>query len=82
MAACGTEIETTEHFLLRCQFSTNQRLEFLENFEEVEQNFKCKKLSSYFIVFSNLKNLNQEILKNVIFYFKATARFDRPLIDF
>ena len=25
------------------------------------------------------KNLNQEILKNLIFYLKATTRFDRPL---
>ena len=31
---------------------------------------------------TNSQNLNQEILKNVIFYLKATTRFDRPLIDF
>ena len=28
------------------------------------------------------ENLNQEILKNVIFYLKATTCFERPLIDF
>ena len=39
MCACGTEIETTEHFLLRCQFYSNQRLELFEKLEKVEPNF-------------------------------------------
>ena len=37
--ACGTEIETTEHFLLRRQFYSTQRLELFENLEKVEPNF-------------------------------------------
>ena len=39
MCACGTEIETTEHFLLRCQFYSTQRLELFEKLEKVEPNF-------------------------------------------
>ena len=39
MCACRTEIETTEHFLLRCQFYSIQRLGLFENLEKVEPNF-------------------------------------------
>ena len=39
MCACRTEIETTEYFLLRCQFYSTQRLELFENLEKVEPNF-------------------------------------------
>ena len=39
MCACGTEIETTEHFLLRCQFYSTQILELFEKLEKVELNF-------------------------------------------
>ena len=39
MCACGTEIETTEHFLLGCQFYSTQRLELFEKLEKVEPNF-------------------------------------------
>ena len=36
MCACGTEVETTEDFLLRCQFYSTQILELFENLEKVE----------------------------------------------
>ena len=39
MCAYRTEIETTEYFLLRCQFYSTQRLELFENLEKVEPNF-------------------------------------------
>ena len=39
MCSCGTEVETTEHFLLRCQFYSTQRLELFENLEKVEPHF-------------------------------------------
>ena len=39
MCACGTEIETTEHFLLRCQFYSIKRLELFEKLEKIELNF-------------------------------------------
>ena len=39
MCACGTEVGTTEHFLLRCQYYSTQRLELFENLEKVEPNF-------------------------------------------
>ena len=39
MCACETEIETTEHFLLRCHFYSSQRLELFEKLVKVELNF-------------------------------------------
>ena len=36
MCACGTEIETTEHFFLRCHFYSTQRLELFEKLKTVD----------------------------------------------
>ena len=87
MCACRTEIETTEHFLLCCQFYTTQRLELFEKLEKVEPNFLSLSAKNQVLILlygsrTNSQNLNQEILKNVIFYLKATTCFDRPLIYF
>ena len=87
MSACGTEIETTEHFFLCCQFYSNQRLEFFEKLEKVEPNFLSLSAKNQVLILlygsqTIFENLNQEILKNVLFYLKATTRFDRPLTDF
>ena len=88
MCACGTEIETTEHFLLRCQFYNTQRLELFEKLEKVEPNFLSLSAKNQALILlygsqtNNSESFNQEILKNVISYLKATTRFDRPLIDF
>ena len=83
MCACGTEIETTEHFLLRRQFYSTQRLELFEKLEKVEPNFLKLSAKNQVLILlygsqTNSQNLNQEILKNVIIYLKATTRFDRP----
>ena len=87
MCACGAEVETTEHFLLRCHFYNIQRSELFENLKKIVPKFF--NLSSKNQVFTllygsqtdNSKSLNQEILKNVISYIKATTRFDSPLIN-
>ena len=77
------EVETTEYFILRCQFYSTQRLELFENLEKVKPNAKNQVLILlYGSQNNNSESLNQEILKNVISYLKATTRFDRPLIDF
>ena len=87
MSACGTEIETTEHFFLRCQFYSTQRIELFQKLEKVEPNFLSLSAKNQVLILlygsqTISENLNQEILKNVIFYLKATTRFDRPLTDF
>ena len=55
MCACGTETETTEHFLLHCQFYSTQRLELFENLEKVEPNFLSLSAKNQFLIvwFSN-----------------------------
>ena len=35
MFACGSKVETTEHFLLRCHLYSPQRLGLFENLEKV-----------------------------------------------
>ena len=39
MCACGTEVETMEHFLLRCHFYSTLRLELFQNYEKIDANF-------------------------------------------
>ena len=88
MCACGTEVETTEHFLLRCHFYFTERLKLLEYLEKVDPNSLSLSAKIQFSILlyssqaNNYKSSNQEILKNVIFYLNATTRFDRPLINF
>ena len=88
MCTCGTEVGTTEHFLLRYQFYSTQRLQLSENLEKVKPNFLSLSAQNQVLILLygsqtiNSENLNQEILKNMITYLKATIRFERPLIDF
>ena len=90
MCACGSEVETTEHFLLRCHLYSPQRLELRENLEKVDSSFwnlnvkdKVSFLlygsqSATFIWFSKACS-NHGILKFVINYIKENGHFDRPL---
>ena len=88
MCACGTEVETTEHFFSRCQFYINQRLELFENLKKVEPHFLSLSAKNQVLILlygaqtNNSESLNHKILKNVISYLKATTRFDRPVTDF
>ena len=52
MCACGTEVETTEHFLMRCQFHSTQILELFENLKKIE----CKESSSILLYDSQTNN--------------------------
>ena len=80
MCACGSEVETTEHFLLRCHLYSPQRLELSENLEKVDSSFLNVKLKGNvsFLLYGSQsatsKNSNHEILKFVMKYIK-----DKPL---
>ena len=39
MCGCESEVETTQHFLLRCYLYFPQRLELLENLKKVDSSF-------------------------------------------
>ena len=85
MCACGAEIETTEHFLLRCHFYSTQRLELFDYLEKVDPAFVHlnTKDQVHFLLYGSstntLKSFNHDVLKNVIVYLKRTGRFDGPL---
>ena len=38
MCACGTEVETTKHFPMRCHFYSTLRLELFKNLEKIDPN--------------------------------------------
>ena len=83
--ACGSEVEATEHFLLRCHLYSPQRLELFENLEKVNSSFlnlNVKDKVSFLLYGSQSatsKSSNHEILKFVINCIKETGRFDRLL---
>ena len=85
MCACGSEVTTTEHFLLRCHLYSPQRLELFENLEKVDSSFlnlNVKDKGSFLLYGSQSgtsKISSHEILKFVINYIKESGRFDRPL---
>ena len=85
MCACGSEVETTEHFLLHCHLYSPQRLKLFENLEKVDSKFlnlNAKDKVSFLLYGSQSaisKTSSHEILKFVINYNKETGRFDRPL---
>ena len=85
MCACGSEVETTEHFLLRFLLYSPQRLELFEILEKINSSFmnlNVKDKVSFLLYGSQpatSKNSDHEILKFVINYIKETGRFDRPL---
>ena len=39
MCACGSEVETTKHFLLRCHLCSPQKLELFEDLGKVDSRF-------------------------------------------
>ena len=86
MCACGSEVETTEHFLLSCHLYSPQRLELFENLEKVDSSFLNLNVKDKvnFLLYSSQsatsKSSNHEILKFVINYIKKTGRFDRALL--
>ena len=68
MCACGSEFETTEHFLLRYHLFSPQRLGHFENLEKVDSRFfnlKVKEKVSFVLYGSQSatsNSLNHEIL--------------------
>ena len=72
MCACGSEVETTEHFLLCCHLYSLHRLELFENLKKVDSSFlnlKVKEKVSFLIYGSQSatsKSSIHEILKFVI----------------
>ena len=82
MCACGSEVEATENFHLRCRRYSPQRLELFENLEKVDSSFLNLNIKDKvsFLLYSSQsatsKSSNRGVLKFVINYIKETGHFD------
>ena len=85
MCSCGSESETTAHFLLRCQNHVMNRSKLLKNVYNLDQtlrNYDDDHLI-HILLYGSEKfnfNLNKDIIKLTICYLKDTERFDENLI--
>ena len=84
---CGTDVETTEHFLLRCHCFSTQRSELLNYLYRLDPSFSklnTKEQVAYLLYGSrsSSSSLNKEVVKLVIKFLKSTGRFNEPLIFF
>ena len=87
MCPCGTDVETTGHFLLRCHCFSTQRYELFDHLYRLDPSFsilKTKEKVAYLLYGSrsNLSSLNKEVIKLVIKFLKSTDRFNKALIFF
>ena len=79
MCACGTEVETTEHFLLRCQFCSTQRLKLFENLE----NFLSltAKNQVLILLYDSQTNNSESLIKKFLKMWYPTLKQLLVLID-
>ena len=85
MCPCGTDVETTEHFLLHCHCFSTQRSELFDHLYRLDPPFsklntKEKLACLLYGSRSNLSSLNKEVIKLVIKFLKSTGLFNEPLI--
>ena len=85
MCPCGTDVETTEYFLLRCHYFSTQRSELLDHLYRLDLSFSelnTKEEVLYLLYDSRNKssNLIKKVTKLVIRFFKSTGRFNEPLV--
>ena len=85
MCPCGSEVETTDHFFLRCQCFSIQRSELFNNLRNLDPSFSkldTKEKTSFLLYGSNKNSssLNKDILEIVIKFIKSTGRFNKPLL--
>ena len=84
---CGTDVETTEHLLLRCHCFSTQRSELFNYLYRLDLSFSklnTKEKVTYLLYGSrsNSSSLNKEVIKLVIKFLKSTDRFNKALIFF
>ena len=85
ICACGADVETTGHLLLRCHYYSIQRFELFDNLERANSDFKNlsgKDQVSFLLYGSKIntsENFNQNITKIVIKCLKKTGRFNNSL---
>ena len=85
MCSCGSEPETTAHFLFRCQNYVMNRSKLLKNVYNLDQTLRNydDDLLNHILLYGSEKfifNLSKDIIKLKICYLKDTERFDENLI--
>ena len=80
MRHCGSETESTDHFLLRCPFFAENRQKLFK-IDVSLKNLNDEMLSGILLFVSNKykDTLNKDILVHTINFLKNTKRFERPL---
>ena len=85
MCPCGTDLETTEHVLLRCHCFSTQRSELFDYLYRLDPSFSklnTKENFSYLLYGSrsNSSSLSKDVIKLVIKFLKSTGCFSEALI--
>ena len=86
MCDCGSELESTQHFLLRCPFFNCERKKLFESLHNIKPailEFQKGFLSNIQLSDSDKfeETINRKILQSTITYLKSSSRFERPLND-
>ena len=87
LCPCGTDVETTGYFLLRCHCFSTQRSELFDYLYRLDPSFSklnTEEKVAYLLygLRSNSSDLNKEVIKLVIKFLKSTGRSNEPLIFF
>ena len=85
MCPCRTEVETNQHFLLRCHCFCGQKSEHFDNLYNLDPSFSKlnNKVKVAYLLHgstSNRNTLNEVVINLAIKFLKSTGRFDKPLI--
>ena len=86
MCDCGSEIESTQHFLLRCPFFNDERKKLFKSLHDIKPSILefQKDFVANILLFGSDKfeeTINKKILQSTITYLKSSSRFERPLIN-
>ena len=85
MYSCDSELETTAHFLFRCQnhvICRSKLIKDVHNLDQILQNYDDDHLF-HTVLYSSQKfnsNLDEEIITLTVCHLKDTKRFDESLI--
>ena len=84
LCSCSLEIETTNHYLLRCPFYAIMRKTLLDSIENIVGpllNLADDKIANLLLFGDSVYTIQQNcsILQSTIVYLKSSQRFDIPL---
>ena len=85
LCSCSLEIESTDHYLLRCPFYTSIRKTLLDNIVDIIgsiSNLSDDKLVLILLYGNDVYSTEQNasVLKNTIVFLQSSERFDVPLL--